>query len=125
MSDLSQNEVKLQKLDRRDKAIRVFEIIILFFLVVITLFALISIRGLAEENRKNINDHRVQVEQGNIAANAEIISRANINRAKLDIGLCIISVSPTLRTPEYVKGCYDKIEKSSELKIDRFGDGVQ
>ncbi len=44
---------------------------------------------------------------------------------KQNIGLCIFSVSPTRRTPAYVKSCYDSVEKQSGIKVDRFGDGVE
>lgn len=116
INDISANEQQLRKLDNRDKTFRKFQTFVLFIVVGINMFALLSIRQLAETNRVNIEDHRWQVE-----------NKANINKAKLDVGLCIISVSPTVRTPEYVKSCYDKIENSAELdeKLDRFGDGIK
>lgn len=121
----SENELHLRKLDRRDKAMRTFEVIILAAVVAITMFALLSIRGVAEENSKNIAEHRTQIEVAQASTSKELIERANINRAKLDIGLCIFSVSPIRRTPDYVKSCYDEIEKESGIKVERFGDGVQ
>lgn len=122
-NDISPNELKLRKLDNRDKAMRVFEILVLATVVAITMFGLYSVRQLAKENRANITDHREQIESGNSDASKQIAERATINQAKLDIGLCIISVSPTVRTPEYVKNCYETVEKSSGLKLERFGDG--
>lgn len=113
-NDVSANELQLRKLDDRDKLFRAFQLLILAAVVAINIFGLLSIRELAETNRANIEEHRWQVE-----------NKANINKAKLDTQLCIISVSPTVRTPEYVKGCYDKVEASAEVeeKLERFGDG--
>lgn len=36
---------------------------------------------------------------------------------------CMASVSPTRRTPDYVKDCYDKAEAATGQKVERFGDG--
>lgn len=123
-NDVSENELKLRKLDHRDKLMRAFEVVVLAAVVAITMFALINIRQLANENRKNIDEHRSQIEDNNSDTNKQVNNRADINQAKLDTILCIISVSPTVRTSEYVKSCYDRIEKSSGLKLERFGDGV-
>ena len=43
------------------------------------------------------------------------------NNTYLHTIACISSVSPTERTPQYVRSCYDMAEKGSG-KIKRFGD---
>jgi hypothetical protein len=43
------------------------------------------------------------------------------NQTYLKANACIISVSPTTRTPEYVKGCYDQAEKEMHVTIQRYG----
>lgn len=122
--DVSANELQLRKLDKRDKAFRVIQVIVLSIVVAITMFELLSVRTLTQENRTNIDEHRSQIENASSDINHQLIVTSNINRAKLDIGLCIFSVSPTKRTPEYVKFCYDTIEQSSGIKVERFGDGL-
>lgn len=37
--------------------------------------------------------------------------------------VCISSSSPDRRTPQYVKSCYDEAERSTRVKIERYGDG--
>jgi uncharacterized membrane protein YwzB len=46
-----------------------------------------------------------------------------INQVYQRAELCIISVSPTVRTPEYVKSCYLLAEKQVGKTIDHYGDG--
>lgn len=119
-------EEKFNKLDQRDKLFRGFEVLVLAILVGLTLFSLIRLNQVADNNKKNIDEHRMQIEENNTAAEVQLKLAASINRAKLDTGLCIFSVSPTKRTPEYVKSCYDLIEKQTGIKdLQRFGDGVQ
>ncbi len=110
-------EELLRKLDSRDRLMRGFEVIVLGLMVAITLFSLLRLNQISTDNKKNIDDHRSQVEE-------TITNNSKTNRAKLDVGLCIFSVSPTRRTPEYVKSCYDQIEKETGIKVQRFGDGI-
>lgn len=35
---------------------------------------------------------------------------------------CFAATSPTKRTPEYVKECYDQAEKATGVKAERYGD---
>lgn len=109
----SNKEKILRKLDDRDKIMRTFEVFVLVALVVITLFSLLRLSQVASTNETNIVKHAKQVDDV-----------ASANRVRLDVGLCIFSVSPTRRTPEYVKSCYDFIEKQSGIKVQRFGDGI-
>lgn len=44
------------------------------------------------------------------------------NQAYQRINSCIISVNPVLRTPEYVKSCYDRVEGELSLTVERYGD---
>lgn len=122
-NDVSANELQLRKLDDRDKFFRVIQLLVLAAVVAITMFALLNIRQLANENRQNIVQHREQIETANVAASEQLRVAALGNRARGDINLCIISVSPTVRTPDYVKSCYDLVEKKHDIKVERFGDG--
>jgi hypothetical protein len=45
------------------------------------------------------------------------------NNTYLRTMTCIASVSPTLRTPAYVKSCYDQAEQQTGVEVTRFGDG--
>lgn len=92
---------------------RTFEVIVLSAVVIITLFSLARVNQITDDNKENIMIHGREVADNSLR-----------NRARSDIGLCIFSVSPTRRTPEYVKSCYDRIEKQSGIKVQRFGDGV-
>lgn len=74
--------------------------------------------------RRELLDHRKRVEVSAQASQEQIAMASKANRARLDVGLCIFSVSPTRRTPEYVKSCYDQIEKEQGIKVERFGDGI-
>lgn len=121
--DLSPGEETIKSLERKDRIMRIFEVIVLFTLMVFTLYTLIRINGLANTNIANIIEHREQVESGNTSSQEQIRQVALTNRARLDVIDCIISVSPTVRTPEYVKSCYDLVEKNLGVKIERFGDG--
>lgn len=67
----------------------------------------------SKQQSVNIIEHRDQVDNNSVA-----------NRARLDVINCIISVSPTTRTPEYVKGCYDQVEETHDIEVQRYGDGV-
>ncbi len=71
----------------------------------------------------NITAHRHQIEEGNFTASRELRVAATANRARLDINLCIVSVPPQTRTPEYVHKCYDDAEKQNNIKVQRFGYG--
>lgn len=110
--NISDNEKKLRVLDHRDRLVRGFEVIVLSIVVVLTLFSLSRIANIAIQNQKNAQIQYQQIEDN-----------ASKNRARLDVGLCIISVSPTVRTPAYVKSCYDEVEKQYGIKVQRFGDG--
>lgn len=106
--------------------------IFLKFLVLLTLGGFIyflltinaNLSDIAETNRSEIKAHRNQVEAGGITASNELSVAATANRARADIGLCIFSVSPTRRTPEYVKSCYDRVEAMFKVKVTRYGDGI-
>lgn len=45
------------------------------------------------------------------------------NNTYLRVMTCIASVSPTQRTPAYVKSCYDAAEQQTGVTVTRFGDG--
>ena len=109
---VSKNELQLRKLANRDKMMRTFEVFILSLVVILTFFSLNRINQLATSNQKNIIEHAKQVETVTTA-----------NRARLDINLCIVSVPPQTRTPEYVHKCYDDAEKLYEVKVVRYGYG--
>lgn len=54
------------------------------------------------------------------------IAEASLNsKARAEVGLCIFSVNPTRRTPEYVMSCYDEVEKKLGVKVERYGDGIK
>lgn len=46
------------------------------------------------------------------------------NNTYLRTMVCIASVSPTKRTPDYVKLCYLEAEKHNDTQVERFGDGI-
>lgn len=122
---VSDREKLLRKIDRRDKAVKLFEFVILTAVVGLTLFALLRINLIVANNERNTEEQRISQQRNTKAALAEVDKRAKANQARNDIELCIVSVSPTIRTPEYVSGCYDQIEKQLDLKVQRFGDGVE
>lgn len=105
-------EKLLRTLDRRDKAFRVFEVVVLGLVVVVTMFSLFRLNQIAASNQASIMAHTTQVDDV-----------AGANKARLDVGLCIVSVPPQTRTPEYVHACYDNAEKTDGIKIQRFGYG--
>ena len=121
---ISNNELQLRKLDKRDKTFKTFIIIILLAVVVIASYSLFAIHHTADINEQNIIEHRETVEESDRAAEEQLRIAALANKARGDIILCIISVSPTERTPVYVKSCYDRVEKAHQIKVERFGDGV-
>ncbi len=45
------------------------------------------------------------------------------NNSYLRTMVCIASETPTQRTPEYVKSCYDMAEKANNNHIERYGSG--
>lgn len=53
-----------------------------------------------------------------------LTNRANglTNQAYARATNCFAATTPTKRTPEYVKECYDKAEAAAGVKIDRYGD---
>lgn len=60
----------------------------------------------------------------NVNTSQKQIAEASLNgKARGEVGLCIFSVSPTVRTPAYVKGCYDEVEARLKVKVTRYGDG--
>lgn len=46
-----------------------------------------------------------------------------VNQTYNRVVACLASVSPTRRTPEYTKQCYDLAEKASGVRVERYGDG--
>lgn len=67
--------------------------------------------------------HVSRVKQDNI--NSSLSKLGTINQAYDRVQVCVISVNPNLRTPEYVKSCYDLVEKQLGVKIERYGDGAK
>lgn len=120
---VSDKEKKLRKQDRLENVFRTFQLMVLAFVVVAVLFSNARLNQIAADNQKNIEEHRSVVETNAMAAEMQLKEAAGKNRARADVGLCIFSVSPTIRTPDYVKSCYDQIEKESGIKVQRFGDG--
>lgn len=57
--------------------------------------------------------------------NQLLINRNNglVNQTYTRTTTCITSVSPTLRTSEYVKSCYNLAEQSTGTKVQHYGDG--
>lgn len=45
------------------------------------------------------------------------------NQTYSRIVACLASQSPTKRTPEYTKSCYEAAIKKTGIDVDRFGDG--
>lgn len=111
---ISDKEKLFRTLEHRDNAFRAFEIFVLFMLVGLNVFSLIRLNYVAESNQMNIVEHTKQIENA-----------VDETRARQETGLCIFSVSPTKRTPIYVQGCYDQMEKKYDVKINRFGDGIE
>lgn len=70
------------------------------------------------EVKNDLVEHRKQVE-------TQINTATIANRARLDINNCIVSVPPQTRTPKYVKQCYDDTEKRLNIKVERFGYGIE
>lgn len=114
MNDVSNGELKLRQLDRRDLIVRAYQFVILFAVIGLNLFMLAQITQLANSNSSNIKKHSTQIQDA-----------VGESQARQEIGLCIFSVSPIRRTPEYVKSCYDQIEEKYHVKIQRFGDGIK
>lgn len=44
------------------------------------------------------------------------------NQAYQRINSCIISVNPVVRTPEYVKSCYERVQGELNLTVKHYGD---
>lgn len=109
----SHRERLLRTLDRRDKTFRAFEVVVLAIVVVITLFSLSRLNQIATSNRSIVKNH-----------NDQVLTVGGANKTRLDVGLCIVSVPPQTRTPEYVHECYDNAEKTNDNKIQRFGFGL-
>ena len=110
---ISDKEKRLRKLDRLNNAFRSLQLLVLSIVVVVNVLSLLRLNQIFESNK--IND-KIAAEHLTVAAKA--------NRARLDVGLCISSVSPIVRTPKYVKSCYDQIEKQYNITVERFGDGI-
>lgn len=122
--DVSATELRLRKLDRRDMALKAYIAIMMTFMAATVLW-------LAVDNRTNIIMHRNQVEDvitrteaSDKKASEQLRVAAITNKARGDVNLCINSVSESKRTPAYIKECYDRVEKSSGVKLERYGDGV-
>lgn len=109
---ISANEQKLRQLDRRDKVMKTFEVFVLAIVVIVTGFSLFQVSQISSTNQKIIKEH-----------GAQVIEVGRENQIRLDVDLCIVSVPPQTRTPQYVKACYDDAEKLGGVKIQRFGYG--
>lgn len=46
------------------------------------------------------------------------------NNTKNRAMLCIVSVAPTQRSPEYVRDCYSQAEEANQINIERYGDAL-
>lgn len=68
-----------------------------------------------------IGVERNKLEQQTQKDQLEIIGLEN--QAYNHTMVCIASVSPTQRTPDYVKSCYEKAEKHTGHKMVRYGHG--
>lgn len=53
-------------------------------------------------------------------ANREV---GKINQYYNRVTVCLASVSPVQRTPDYVKSCYATAEKQTGITAERYGDG--
>lgn len=55
-----------------------------------------------------------------------LINRQNglVNQTYVRATNCFASTTPTKRTPNHVKDCYDKAEQATGQKVDRYGDGL-
>lgn len=82
-----------------------------------------TVANFSKQQARNVADHRYQVETLTKESDKHLTEAALANRTRLDVDLCIVSVPPQTRTPEYVKACYDDAEKDSGVKIRRFGYG--
>jgi hypothetical protein len=114
---LTDREILLRKIDRRDKFGRSFGLSVLAVLVVLNIYGII-------DNHANILEHRVQVETADSRSKEQLKKASTANKARLDINLCIVSVPPQTRTPEYVHNCYTGIEKMDNVKVVRYGFGI-
>jgi hypothetical protein len=114
----SDKELLLRKIDRRDKFGRAFSIVVLGMLVVLNIFTVL-------DNRSNLSQHRTQTEANISSVKNQLTGAAIANKARLDINLCIVSVPPQTRTPEYVHNCYVSVEKLDNIKVTRYGFGTE
>lgn len=128
-NDVSDNEMKLRKLDNRDRLMRVFEVVILAVVVLICLLVLLNVNENSAFNKKSIiehsksvEEHRNQLEDAKSAGAEQLRDAAVANKARADINLCINST--TNPTPEYIKKCYDDVEKKLGVKVERYGHGL-
>lgn len=103
---LTDREQLLSKIDRRDKIGRAFGLVILSLLVLLNVFAVFQISNRAR------------------TASSQLHAVSNANKARLDINLCIVSVPPQTRTPDYVRHCYDTVDKLDNVKVTRYGYGL-
>lgn len=55
-----------------------------------------------------------------------LVNRQNglVNQAYNRATNCFAATSPTKRTPEYVKDCYNKAEAAAGVTIERYGDAA-
>jgi hypothetical protein len=70
-------------------------------------------------------DRRTQTEANISSVKNQLTGAAIANKARLDINLCIVSVPPQTRTPEYVHNCYVSVEKLDNIKVTRYGFGTE
>lgn len=122
--DKSTGEEKLRSLESKDRLMRMFEVLILLIIIIFNIISLAQINKLATDNKNNINAHRYQLEKATLASQEQLKTAAIVNRARLDVINCIISINSNVRTPEYIKNCYDRAESQHNIKIERFGDGL-
>ncbi len=119
----SEREKLLRKIDRRDKAVKALEFLVLVIVVGLTTISNVRLSEIGFNNEKNIAEHRQQTEDNITSVKNQLDKVNTASKARADIGLCLFSVPYTSRTPEYVKSCYDQIEKQYGIKVQRFGDG--
>lgn len=113
---ISEREKLLRKIDHRDKLSKSLNVLISILVVMLVIYGQIDVRH-------NLADHRYQVETITDASTEQLRKAASANRTRLDVNLCIVSVPPQTRTPEYVHKCYDDAERVNNVKIERFGYG--
>lgn len=49
--------------------------------------------------------------------------QTRVNQYYVIASNCFVAITPERRTPEYMRGCYDKAQRITGIKAERFGDG--